>query len=400
MIEKDAKGQRTWCSFGYYSLYIYLGLAAALLGPTLPALAAQTHTVIGRMGWVFMAGSLGMTLGTALGGRVYDRAPGHPVLGAAQLVSAVLIFLAPSIPWFWPLLLLLACKGVADGLINMGTNTLIVWVHGEKSGPYMNALHFCFGVGAFVAPLVVAQVIAVPGGYRWAYRAVALIALLISVRTFTLPPSPRPADHGDATKKEAARARVYYPLVAAATLYIFFYVGAELGFAGWLYTYAVTLRLTTAAQAAYLTSGFWLSFTLGRLVSIPLATRFRPQRIILLNVTACLLLLALLISLPGSRLVLPAAVLGLGFCLAPLWPTGYTLAGQSLDLSAAVSGIILLGDSLGAMLLPWLAGGIIQAHGPRAMVYLVTGSLSCNAAAFIAMLRLRGRAARKATSQA
>jgi hypothetical protein len=51
--------------------------------------------------------------------------------------------------------------------------------------------------------------------------------------------------------------------------------------------------------------------------------------------------------------------------------------------------MILLGDSLGAMILPWLVGEVLEAAGPRAMVCLVLGSLVCDLLAFASLLRAR-----------
>jgi MFS transporter, FHS family, Na+ dependent glucose transporter 1 len=376
-------------TLGYYLLFICLGLNTAVIGPTLPALADQTHTPLGHMGWLFLAGAVGYTVGTTLGGRVFDRVRGHPVLGMAQLAAAALLVLVPVLPRFWLLLGVLTCKGVADGLVNTGANTLLVWTHGEKVGPYMNGLHFCFGLGAFLAPALVAQVIGAAGGYRWAFWALAAFATLVSLRLLTLAGHPRPAHHHGTGTSALVGARIYYPLVIPAALFLFFYVGAEVAFGGWVYTYAVTLKLASAVGAAYLTSGFWLSFTLGRLLSIPMATRFTPQQIVLAALCTCLSLLALVIVIPDSSFVLWSVALGLGFCMAPLWPAGFTLAGQSLTLTASVSGLILLGDSFGCMVLPWLVGQVIAVTGPRALVYLVFGSLVCNVLAFVAMLRLR-----------
>ena len=370
-------------------LLLCLGLDTAVLGPTLPALAEQTHTPLGHMGWLFLAGAIGYPLGTTLGGRIFDRVRGPPVLGMAQLVTAVLIVLVPLSPWFWLLLGVLACKGFADGLVNTGANTLLVWTHGEKVGPYMNGLHFCFGAGAFLAPMLVAQVIGVTGGYRWAYWSLAVCATLVSLQLFTLSGHPRPAHHHDTGASTLVGARIYYPLVIPAALFLFFYVGAEVAFGGWVYTYAVTLKLASTVGAAYLTSGFWLSFTLGRLLSIPLATRFTPPQIVLTALCTCLSLLAMVIIIPDSSVVLWMAALGLGFGMAPLWPTGFTLAGQSLTLTASVSGMILLGDSFGGVVLPWLVGQVMAVTGPRALVYLVFGSLVGNGLAFVAMLRVR-----------
>jgi FHS family Na+ dependent glucose MFS transporter 1 len=385
-LRKQAAARRT---LGYYLLFICLGLTTAVIGPTLPALADQTHTQVGHMGWLFLAGAVGYTLGTTLGGRVFDRVRGHPVLGTAQLAAAALLVVVPLLPWFWLLLGVLACKGFADGLVNTGANTLLVWTHGEKVGPYMNGLHFCFGLGAFLAPMLVAQVIGAAGGYRWAYWTLAAFVALVSLRLLTLAGNPRPAPHRDSGTSALVGARSYSPLVIVAALFLFFYVGAEVAFGGWVYTYAVALQLASAVGAAYLTSGFWLAFTLGRLLSIPMATRFAPPQIILAALCTCLSLLALGIIIPDSSLVLWVVTLGLGFCMAPLWPTGFTLAGRSLPLTASVSGMILLGDSFGALVLPWLVGQAIAVTGPRALVYLVFGSLLGNVWAFVTMLRLR-----------
>jgi FHS family Na+ dependent glucose MFS transporter 1 len=97
----------------------------------------------------------------------------------------------------------------------------------------------------------------------------------------------------------------------------------------------------------------------------------------------------MVIIIPDSSVILWLAALGLGFGMAPLWPMGFTLAGQSLTLTASVSGMILLGDSFGAMVLPWLVGHVMTVTGPRALVYLVFGSLVGTGLAFVAMLRWR-----------
>ena len=388
-IHDFAKNDAIRRTFGYYFLFICLGLDSAITGPTLPALAAQTNTRLGQMGFLFLVGSIGYTLGTMIGGRVFDRVLGHPVLGIAQLFAAVLIFFIPLAPWFWLLLFFVVCKGFAEGFINTGANALLVWTHGEKVSPFMNGLHFFFGLGAFLSPFLVAQVVGVEGGYRWAYWALAAFAALVGLRMLTMPGSPHPARaHGSETV-QAARGPIPYALVISAMLFLFFYVGAEITFGGWVYTYAVTLKLASAAGAAYLTSAFWLAFTIGRLISIPVATRFKPKQVILAALFGCLSILVLGILFSGSSTALWLMAIGLGFCMAPIWPTGFTLAGQSIALTGRITGVILLGDSFGGMVLPTLVGKVIEGSSPYAMVYLVLGSLVLNLLAFMGMLRLR-----------
>ncbi|MBN2387800.1 MAG: MFS transporter [Anaerolineales bacterium] len=374
----------------YYLMFIGLGLGMGAIGPTIPSLAAQTGSTLGALSRIFLAASIGYTCGTWLGGRLFDRLRGHPLLGAALLASGLLVFFIPLVPALWMLVVIVALKGLADGIINTGTNTLLVWTHRDKAAPFMNGLHFCFGLGAFLSPLLAAQVVDIENGYRWVFWILGAINVLVSLRLMTLRTNPSPAEPGrenDPASPGGRRALV--PLVAVALLFLFFYVGAEITYGNWIYTYALSLGLTTASGAAYLNSAFWLAFTVGRLISIPMAMRFTPRQTIPLALAGCLVALTLLVSVPDAGWTVWTATIGLGFFMAPVWPSGYTLAGQSLHLTARLSSIILLGDSLGGMVLPWLVGQVIEESGPAIMAWLVLGSLVLNLLAYAGMLRLR-----------
>jgi fucose permease len=392
------KIEATRWTLRYYLLFICLGLGIGLLGPTLPSLADQTQTRVGETGaLLLLVGAFGGFLGTLLGSRVFDRVRGHPALGIAQLVSAALIALYPLLPSVWLLVFAVIGKGIADGFVNTGANTLLVWTHKEKSSPYMNGLHFCFGLGAFLAPFLIAQLLAISGGYRLAYWALAALGGLVGLSLLTLKRNPQPT-HAAATVNEPSR--IPYPIVIAAMLFLFFYVGAEIAFGNWIYTYANSLGLADVVMAAYLTSAFWFLFTLGRLISIPLATRFKPQQMIWAALIGCLSVLSVALVLPPSSTLIWILAAVLGLCMAPIWPSGFTLAGQSLRLTARISGIILLGDSLGAMVLPSLVGKVLDSIGPQVLIYLVFTSLVLNLIAFVAILRLRKAAPVAATVDA
>ena len=370
-----------------------MGLNVAVLGPTLLALAAQTQARIGDMGQLFLFGAIGGALGTFFGGRLFDRWRGHGVLGVAQIAAGVLMACIPFIPALGWLLVVVTIKGVMDGLINNGVNTLLVWTHREKVSPYMNGLHFCFGLGAFLSPLLVAQVVDISGAYRWVYMGLGALTVLAGLRMVTMTGSPQAAHPAESETGAVQPRHIPYSVVLAAALFLFFYVGAEIAFGGWVYTYAVELKLAPAAQAAYLTSGFWLAFTVGRLLSVPLATRYTPRQLITVALLGCLFFMSLVFVFADSAAVLWVAALGAGFCMAPVYPSGFTLAVHGLKLTARASGVILLGDSFGGMVLPWLVGQVLEVAGPRAMVYLVLGSLVCDLLAFVGLLRARSKVA-------
>ena len=64
-------------ALAYYAGFIVLGLIVAALGPTLPLLAAQTHSSLSQISILFTVNSLGYIGGSLLSGRMYDRYPGQ-----------------------------------------------------------------------------------------------------------------------------------------------------------------------------------------------------------------------------------------------------------------------------------------------------------------------------------
>lgn len=401
------RARRLRSTLGYYGLFVCLGLGMAIVGPTLPLLACHTGATTEAMGWLFFTGSTGYTLGTLLGGRLFDRVRrGHALLGGSELAAAALLALLPLAHSLALFLALVFCRGILEGMVNTGANTLLLWTHGERASPYINGLHFSFGVGAFVAPLVVAAFLgpaagagvacATAGtgvGWRGAYWAVAAFAALASALVLVLPGSPDPAAHvAGARRRDGAGAAVRYGPIAVAAVYLFAYVGAEISFGNWVASYAIDLHVADARTAALLTSAFWAAFTVGRLVSIPVAVGFSPRQVIPVALAACLLVSGLLVALPLSTPLLWTAAVALGFAMAPLWPSGYTLAGQVVALTGTTTALVLLGDSLGGMVLPSLTGRIMaafQAGGVRSLAaslpLLVFASLLVCAATYLAL---------------
>lgn len=347
-------------SIGYYIAFIALGLVTAALGPTLPELAGRTGSDLSGISALFTTSALGYLLGSLLGGRLYDRMRGHPVMGVALIVLAALLALIPTVPW----LLLLACVwfliGAAQGTLDVGGNTLLMWVHGHGVGPYMNGLHFFFGVGATLSPLIIAQATRLGGNIAWAFWALAALmlpaALLLGAQA---SPKSRAAEAG-------ATGKVNPPLlVGLFVAFFFFYVSAESSFGGWIFTYATAMQLGDGVNAAYLTSAFWGALTVGRLVAIPLAVKFRPRFILLADLLGGLLGVSIVLLWPRSIVAIWAGTLLTGFSMASVFPTTMSLAERRLTITGQVTSFFFAGASLGGMALPWIIGQLFERSGPQ-----------------------------------
>ena len=141
----------------YFAAFVCLGAFFASLGPTLPSLAENTQSAVSAISFLFVARSLGYLLGALEGGRLYDKIPGNMLMAGVLIVMAVMMVLVPLFGNLVPLVGVLLILGVASGALDVGTNTMLIWAHGEKSGAYMNAGHFFFGMGSFLSPLIIAQ---------------------------------------------------------------------------------------------------------------------------------------------------------------------------------------------------------------------------------------------------
>ena len=346
----------------YYLSFILLGASTAASGPSLPKLAEHTSSGLDRISLIFVFGSLGYLIGSYFGGRAYDRLPGHKLMAIAVLGLALVTALIPVAPALWLLLLAMFLSGLASGILDVGCNTLLLWTHGKNAGPFMNGLHFFFGVGSFIAPLILARVLIQTGDIYWLFWSVAIACLPIAIWSWFLP---QPSTHTEAQERNNAP----FPVLPVFLIVILFvlYVGLELGFANWIYTYALSLGLGDAVTSAYLTSGFWGSFTLGRLLGVWVSTRARPQMILYADLLGCAISTIIIMLWKDSTLALWIGSIGLGISMASIFPTFLMLAGERLKLTGAITGWFLVGSGAGSMLLPWLIGQIFVATGPQAM---------------------------------
>ncbi len=368
---------------GYFAGYVMLGLAAAVVGPTLPDLAQNTQTQLSQISALFSARSLGYLVGSLQGGHMFDRLPGHLVMGAALILTALMLFSAPLVPMLWLLVLVMFLMGMGESLMDVGGNTLLVWLHGHNVNPYMSALHFFFGFGAFFAPVIVAWATLHSGGITWAYWIMALLILPVA---FWLLYLPSPAIRRTSTEASSSARRANWLVVALISLFLFLYVGAESSFGGWIYTYTVALDVTTKTAAAYLTSAFWGALTVGRLLSIPLAVKVRPRYIIGAALAGSLLSVAVLLIGANSITAIWVGTLGIGLAMAPVFPVTLTLAERRLTLTGQITGWFFVGASVGGMTLPWLIGQFFEKSGPVITILMIGADLLLAVAVFITML--------------
>lgn len=348
-------------SIAYFSAFFLLGAVISSLGPTIPGLASQVGAETTDLGMLFSTRSFGYLFGSLLAGWLLDRMRGHTFLAIILLLLGLFLYLIPSVPYLFLLAAALFMIGAGLGSMDVSSNTLLAKVHDRKSGPYLNAMYLAAGVGSFLTPLYLGYI-----SLDTAYFTLALLVVPILLWVLTTP-SPRDSTKGS----QQPSSNINTTVVILFAVLAFLFVGVEVSYGGWIFTYYLERGIGPEPSAYTITSLFWMAITLGRLIGIPISAHFKSARMITIYLTGGLLSTALILFLPTYKWSAWAGTAGIGLCLATLFPATYNYIQRTNDISSRLSGIVWSVGSAGGIIIPLLIDWGFDGFGARSMMVIV-----------------------------
>jgi FHS family L-fucose permease-like MFS transporter len=140
----------------------------------------------------------------------------------------------------------------------------------------------------------------------------------------------------------------------------------------------------SVTTAALITSGFWSMLTGGRLLGALLGARLAPETLLLASLGGGTIGALLLAFSTGDPLLTTVAVLLLGLCFAPVYPTTVAIITATFRHAAgtATSIVVALG-SVGGMVLPLLQGVLLERSGPQSSVVVIVAGTCAMLACFL-----------------
>lgn len=172
--------------------------------------------------------------------------------------------------------------------------------------------------------------------------------------------------------------------------YFLAYVGTETAISGWLVTFMMRSRHTSAYLASLSSSGLWAGMAVGRLTLGYITDRIGVRRGTVIYFL-CALLLQVLFATVRTPVVSIVLMTLLGFFMGPLFPSGIVVLTGLLPGElhvAAVSFVASLGQ-VGGALLPFAVGAVIQGLGIGVFQYAVIVLAAVALILWIAFARLR-----------
>ncbi|XP_029351654.1 sodium-dependent glucose transporter 1-like [Echeneis naucrates] len=387
--------------------FLGLGMSISVLGPTFEDLAVNVKKNISNISYIFVGRSAGYIGGSLLGGIMFDCMNPHLLLGFSMLATAFGMFAIPFCKQALFLTGLMSSIGMSMGVLDTGGNVLILNTWGEKAGPHMQALHFSFAAGAFVSPIIAKLLFGSDGinssrsgtgttattagsslppttteqitegpdtqnliryyhsktitlKSMWAYIVIGSFVCLISFLFFILyTRNSVSRDRDRALSGKPLVTKHHITLVVLLFFFFFAYVGAEVAYGSFIFTFAKDYGHMPQPQAAGLNSLFWATFAACRGLAIFFAACVYPGTMILLSLVGTTVSSLLLCLFSRDTGVLWVCTGLYGASMATTFPSGISWVEQYTTVTGHTAAVFVVGAALGEMVLPALVGFLL-----------------------------------------
>lgn len=310
-----------------------------------------------------------------------------------------------------------------------GGNVVILNTWEARSGPYLQALHFSFAVGAFVAPIVAKllfgnderlgqtdvleiwdnrsntpspaepalafterplEASASMPESMWAYFVIGAFCLLVSLLFFIqFYRNKLPRGMVRTASEKPLVARHHNALILLLFFFFFWYVGAEVVYDSFIFTFAKDHAGMPEPQAAGLNSLFWGTFAATRGLAVFVSACMGPTCMILQSLLGSALSSLLLSIFTRNGATLWSCTAIYGASMATTFPSGISWVEQYTRVTGRSAGMFVVGAALGEMVLPAAVGLLLgKAPGVPVLMYLCLAAAMITSILFLVMYKL------------
>ncbi|PIE80636.1 MAG: hypothetical protein CSA15_01670 [Candidatus Delongbacteria bacterium] len=347
----------------YYILFILVGMMAGLLGPLIPYLSERANISIAKAGGFLSLFAIGSMTGAYLSDRILLLSKPSRAIAFLLLLFGLEMGLFYISSAYAIYLLLSFLLGATQGVINSSGNSIMLKVWKEEAGPKITTLHFFYGVGNIIIPLLIVGSAIYLRNDSYIFLLLVLISLPLA---FTLFYNQIPKSKESEKDKILYDKRSPYFLIFLSLFAL--YVGIELTIGGWITTYGI-LKGTDKDTAKTLPSIFWGFLTLGRLLLI-YVIKVVPDRKILFSASILAIVSSSILLLDSTFGIYLAPAL-IGLSVSVYFPTLYSYGSKFYNLEGRNTGFIFISAGVGGVSMPYITGLFIEYFGALSLSYII-----------------------------
>lgn len=347
-----------------YLGFVAVGIIANIMGPALPAIRTDIDINYSQGGMLLSGQFIGMLITSIIGGYLIHKTGKKAFMlsGSVLLITGLLGCLTAKSYLF--LYMFNFITGFGYGIYELGINVLCADSSEENKGSDMNFVHFFYGIGAIIAPMIALVCTRYLGSWRYCFGFALIAPVIVSILLlrYRIDGSKEASCNGDKPAVKGANP-LASPLLWIAGLAMFFYVGVEVSTGGWVTEFWNSSLPDSAIPASFTATVFWMSLTIGRLFSGRIADRIGLTRYILAASCGTLLLSVLWRLLPqGSWTLLLIAALGL-LCSGQFPTAMAVVTAHFRESSGMAAGFISVFAGLSGFFIPSGIGRLADIFG-------------------------------------
>jgi len=352
MHTKQSKTTIFLLTAGCFLAFFVFGFTDNLKGPTLPAMLAELNFDYGMGGNIFFGEYLGFLIATLITGILADR------FGLKSVILLAGFFLGIGVSGYstfssaFLLSASLFIVGMGLGALELGPNAIIVSLHHERKGLYLNLMAVLHGMGSLVAPLFAGWLLSLSVSWRVIYRwDLLLTALFVIVFLFLRFPKSEEKSQIDFRHIPQIAFKGDLPWFYVA---ICFYVAAEIGMGSWLVTFLQDVRNISVTSSSQALSLFFAMIMVGRFIGGFFVQRIGYLRSILfVSIGGILCIVLGLLGPKETFFLLPLT----GFFLSIIFPTiTAAVSDRHSENGNTILGVLFTFAGLGGVIGPWFIG--------------------------------------------
>ena len=351
-----------------YTGFITLGFVSSILSPVISSIRADISMTYLEAGMILSGQFLGILISVPFGGFLADRFGKKQFLiagGIALIIGLTGCMLSYSFP---ALFFFCIITGIGNCSYEIGINAMLADYTESESGKAMNYLHFFFGFGAIIAPALATILLKTVNSWRLTFAITIILPVLFSTLLIS-----QPVKRVIPENKNGKLGSIYLnPLLWIFGFAMAAYVGIETSVYSWIPIYWGSVSGFALIPASITASFFWITLTVGRLISGRITDKIGLTRFVLVSSIAVLLVCLCWSIVPGNIVTLLSVFL-LGFLLAGIFPTimAYITAKFPGNSGKTVA-FLMIFSSIGGFFLPSLLGRLADSFSLRIFPVFLT----------------------------
>jgi fucose permease len=352
----NRKERRVLILAAVVAIFIY-GMIAAMLGTILPDLSDRFHLSPSQNGTIAFAQALGLILASLAVGPLLDNEGKKLGLILGLAFISIALFALPRSTGFRSILALLFLLGVGGGIVVTGANALVSDVGEAHRATALNLVNLFFGLGGLTTPFIAANLF----GRNWVrlcHTIASLTVVTLVIQAVTKMPGASGA--GGFVLAEAVPV-LGRPLLFLLGLFLFLYVGCEVGIWNWLPRHLIAQGIPESRALNILSLGFALGLLIGRAAVLPILIRV-PALTVTLVASMAMAVTTFLMLRTRKPAAAFALVLLAGISMAPVFPTTLAIVGDAFPrMTGTAIGFVITcgwtGLAVSSRIIGIIAGG-------------------------------------------